>query len=241
MFQTRAIVLKKNPIYEVDNLVTVYSEDFGKIKLIARGSQKIVSKLSAHLESINLIFLEFVYGKNFKIITSAQIKDNFESIRSNFNKIKLIFEVFEYIDKCLSFEEKDLDFWQFLFNFLKKVEKKNDLDIKKSNIFKIYFLVNFLNFLGFLPDLNQCVKCGNLEFINIYLVAGQGLLCDNCYKNEKSLDSLNKKEINLLKKFLNTPGLYKEKINIDLSFFKKINFSKIRKILEKFLFENAIN
>lgn len=231
MFQTAAIVLKKTPFYEVDNFIAVYSQDLGKIEVVARGSQKITSKLSAHLEPINLVSLEFINGKNFKVATSAQITEGFQNIKSDFNKTKLVLEIFDYIDKYLSFEEQDLNFWQFLLNFLNEVQKMSNFNEQKSEILKIYFLINFLKFLGFLPNLSQCSKCSETDFKKVYLVPKQGLLCQNCYQDyEKESFEINNKELMNLRKFLIV-----KLPEIRVEDFLYINFLKIQKIIDEFL------
>lgn len=255
MFQTTAIVLKKIPFYEADNLIAVYSKDFGKIELVARGSQKITSKLSAHLEPINLIFLEFIYGQNFKVATNAQITDNFQSIKNDFHKTKLILEVFDYINKFVSYQEQDLNFWQFLLNFLNEVKRASDFNEQKSKVFKIYFLINFLKFLGFLPDFNQCSRCSKENFKRFYLISRHGLVCENCFRemrdNFEFLENefLDIKELIFLKKIsvpkifgtidLKNHSIFQDFSKI-LSSDKSFDFDKIQSVLDKFLDESML-
>ena len=64
-FNTKAIILKREPFWEADTRVVVYSLEKGKLHLIARGTKKISSKLAGHLEPMNFVDLMVVRGKQF--------------------------------------------------------------------------------------------------------------------------------------------------------------------------------
>ena len=72
VYQTNAIILKKENIFEADRLYHLYTEDFGKVKAIAGGVRKINAKLSGHLEPFNLVWVELMTKKNGDLfITTA--------------------------------------------------------------------------------------------------------------------------------------------------------------------------
>ena len=49
-YTTEGIILKRKDYQENDRLFTIYSKDYGKIDLIAKGTKKISSKLNSYLE-----------------------------------------------------------------------------------------------------------------------------------------------------------------------------------------------
>ena len=57
-YQTNAIVLKREDIFEADRLYHLYTEDFGQVKAIAGSVRKINAKLSGHLEPFNIVLVE---------------------------------------------------------------------------------------------------------------------------------------------------------------------------------------
>ena len=50
--ETKGIVLKTMPYKEADKLVTVYSYDYGKITLVAKGTKKLTSKNAPSIQSL---------------------------------------------------------------------------------------------------------------------------------------------------------------------------------------------
>ncbi|MBI2024912.1 MAG: recombination protein O N-terminal domain-containing protein [Candidatus Harrisonbacteria bacterium] len=72
-FYTKAVVLDKEPDGEADSRVFLYTEAFGKIIGRATSARKIVSKLSAHLEPLNLIDIKIVQKNRFQIVDALKI------------------------------------------------------------------------------------------------------------------------------------------------------------------------
>ena len=64
---TEAVVLDKEPAGEFDGRVSLYTEILGKIFAKVRSSRKITSKLSPHLEPLNLIQLRIVQKNGFQV------------------------------------------------------------------------------------------------------------------------------------------------------------------------------
>ena len=54
-YQTKAIVLKREDIFEADRVYNLYTEEFGKVRAIAGSVRKINAKLSGHLEPFNIV------------------------------------------------------------------------------------------------------------------------------------------------------------------------------------------
>ncbi|HWA64618.1 MAG TPA: recombination protein O N-terminal domain-containing protein, partial [Candidatus Paceibacterota bacterium] len=68
--RTRAIVIKKTAMNEYDQMITCYSEDFGGMRAIARGSLRPTSVQSLHLDMLNMIEFEVIHGRTYPIVSS---------------------------------------------------------------------------------------------------------------------------------------------------------------------------
>ena len=65
--KTRAIVLKKQNTNEYDQLVTCYTEEFGKLTAIAKSVLKPSSIQAMHLDLFNLVDFELVSGRVLRL------------------------------------------------------------------------------------------------------------------------------------------------------------------------------
>ena len=65
-YRTQAFILNKTDWNEADQIFTVYTEEFGKIKIVAKAIRKIKSKLRSGMDLFYLSEIEFIQGKSYK-------------------------------------------------------------------------------------------------------------------------------------------------------------------------------
>jgi DNA repair protein RecO (recombination protein O) len=219
---TKAFVLKKENIDETDRAYTFFTEEFGKIELIAKGSQKTTAKLSGHLEIPSYVWIKFSLGRKNKLISALEIEP-FLELKNHFFALCFSFEVLDFLDKLTIFNQKDTNLFHLLsetFFYLKENFKKGRFILE---FFLLYFKAKTLFFSGWTPYLEGCVIC-NKE-ANYFSFDQKGLVC----KNHKS-----KGEIFLTKKEIEN---FKDLFYKNLNDFQKISFIKdILKHTEKFHF-----
>jgi recombinational DNA repair protein (RecF pathway) len=78
-----AIVIRKVPIREHDQLVVLYSESMGKMAASARGSLRAHSTQALAIDEGNRISCELVDGKSGPIMTGAQASRSFSHIKGS--------------------------------------------------------------------------------------------------------------------------------------------------------------
>lgn len=71
-YVTDAIVLKKNPLGDLDSRYTLFTKRFGKIMAKAKSSRKITSKLAAHLEPGTMAKVRFIETKGTQLIDALK-------------------------------------------------------------------------------------------------------------------------------------------------------------------------
>ena len=122
MTKTEGIILKAVDQGELDRLLTIYTKEFGKIRVMARGIKKVESKLRYSLEPFSLSQLILVEGRNFKIVKNAVLVNEFASIRKDLKKIKVVYKIIELLDELIIGEEKDENIWDLLIQTFKIIE-----------------------------------------------------------------------------------------------------------------------
>jgi len=182
-YQTEGFVLKKEDQAEADQLFTIFSKDFGKIKILGKAIRKITSKLRAGMELFYLSQIEFIQGKTYKILTEAMVIDKFKEMRENLERLNIAFKISEDLDNLLKGEEQDEKIWQLLNEVFSKL---NSLEIKNSKleILYHYFLWNLLSILGYQPELYNCSLCQKkVTPEKLYFSQKEGgLICPSCFR-----------------------------------------------------------
>ncbi len=114
----QAIILKKIPIKEYDELVICYTPDFGKATYVAKSVLRPTSKQASHLDILTLVDFELVQKNHLPIITNAYSLNNFGYLKSSLPAVAVANYVLEVFNKFVFENDPDLKLWQFLNNRL---------------------------------------------------------------------------------------------------------------------------
>jgi len=83
MHSAQGIILKREDFRERDERIILYTKEFGKISVIAKGTKRIEAKLRGNLDIFNFADIIFVKGANFFILTGIDLREGFRSIAEN--------------------------------------------------------------------------------------------------------------------------------------------------------------
>jgi DNA repair protein RecO len=136
-----AIILKKQPLGEADELITAFSKEAGKLRFLAKSVKLAKSKLQYALQNLFLINLRLA-GAKLPIVTGAEIVETFFRIRTHLPAAKLALYATELMVRFTADEHKNAKLFQILLNFLRflnaqKQQRFFSLGLAK---FKIAFL-----------------------------------------------------------------------------------------------------
>ena len=154
-YRTRGIFLRKADLREADQLFTVYTEDFGKIKVLGRAIRKINSKLRGGAGLFYLSEIEFIQGKTHKTLTDAILIDKFSDIRKDLGKLRIIYQIAAIIDKLVIKEEKDANIWELLSEVSRKLDS-HTLVASSYWLIYYYFFWHLISLLGYHPKIENC-------------------------------------------------------------------------------------
>jgi len=238
-YRTQGLVLKNENRGENDQILTILTEDFGKLEILGKAIRKIKSKLRSSANPFSLAEIEFIQGKVFKTLTDAVILDNFQELKKDLKKLKTSYQISEALDKLVQREEKDEKIWD-LSGKTFEILNKHSLSIKNYPLLYYYFLWNLFNILGYSPELYKCVICRKkiVQGIDIFFSAEEGgLICgDECQERAKFPEKTCSDAIKILRIIFKKDfaDLAKIKINEShLRSLKEISDNYLRNILSK--------
>ncbi len=189
-YTTTGIILKRRDYQENDRLFCLYTKDFGKIDVVARGTKKISSKLKGYLEPFYLVKLMIAKGKVIDKLANCNTIRTYANLHTE--QTLLGFALINYLaegtDALISGHVAQSDKFNLLVETLDLLEREiaNDLSEKKERLLfmvNIYFL-KLLGLLGYQPEIQRCVLChkGILLTKNIFDFVKGGLVCEECKK-----------------------------------------------------------
>ncbi len=160
---TEALVLKTKTWANKNKQISLYTKDLGRLKVKAISGGKTTSKLSPHLDVLNLSTVRLINKNNF-LIADALTKDRFEKVRESEDYISQGLKTVSLIDEITPFNMVDNRLWYYLISSFKKA-RFNDKEL--------------LKILGYDPTLAKCMICDKKD-VKYFVVSEQDYVCEKC-------------------------------------------------------------
>lgn len=146
IFKTEALILKKRNLLNKDIITTLFTQKYGRLKVIAYGVKKITSRRLSHVQTGNLINA-LIYRKDDRFyLQETQLISGFFQIKNNQQKINELYFLFFVLDRLLPENQKEPLVYQLSKNFL--IDLSKTMDFNKSILTK--YLNKILVLLGYL-------------------------------------------------------------------------------------------
>jgi len=236
---TESIILKHKDFREADRILNIYSKNYGKLDVIARGSRKIKSKLAGSLEPFCLVNLNLAKGKSFDTVISSEIIINYNGIKSNLLKYAIANYCAEIIDNLTKPYHRDLKIYKWLNDFFQILDRLSKIENNKSSLVW-FFIWNFLSLLGYQPNLYKCAYCKKEigPKGNLFSFPYGGVACGSCDKGDNEI-VISEDVIKVLRIILRND--YKKLLLIKISQHLAKEISKITDLFLKYHLERDLN
>jgi DNA repair protein RecO (recombination protein O) len=195
-YSAEAIVLKHSDLGEADRIVTLFTPYKGKVRAVAKGTRRPISKKAGHLELLCYSRLHLAQGRNLDIITQAQSIENFVHLRNQLWHMTCGFYLAELVERFIEDDAPHLDVYNLLLETLRtldshaqeaqhsKTQEMGDRAISNDRMQLLlhYFEIYLLSFIGYEPVLRSCVHC-KAELLpreNGFNPSLGGALCPDC-------------------------------------------------------------
>lgn len=122
------IILKKQPYNEGDEIITLFTKEQGKLRVLAKSVKLAKSKLQNSLQALFLVNISVAGNKLPKII-AAQPEEVFLNLRENLRAVKMAFYAVELLLKFTPDEHKNEALFNLLEQFLSKLNTEKSDDV----------------------------------------------------------------------------------------------------------------
>ncbi len=176
--ETRGIVTKEVKYKDTDRIITVLTEDFGKISAIAKGVRNKKAGLLAGTQLFSYSkFVMFIGGeKRLYQINEIQTIETFSPLRQSLEDMAYASYFCDIANSFINENLPDTEMLSLLLNtlYLLSNKKMSATKLKAAYIFRA------LSIAGFAPDLNLCRSCGKNPGTDFLSLADGVGLCKEC-------------------------------------------------------------
>ena len=151
IYSTEAIVLRRTDFGEADRMVTLMTPQLGKLKVLAKGARKITSRKAGHIELFTRTQLQLARGRNFDIITQAELVETYRTLREDMQRGSSAHYLCELVDQFGQEGSEDEPLYDLLSNGLQWLCNAPDPKLAVR-----VFEMQLLELTGYQPQLFEC-------------------------------------------------------------------------------------
>jgi len=199
-YRTEAVVLKRSDFGEADRILTLYTPERGKVRVLAKGIRRITSRKAGHLELFVRSRLLVHGGRDLDIVAQAESVETYRPLREDLRRAACAYFVAELLDGFTGEEEGQAAVYDLLVETLRRLSAVRDLWLATH-----YFEMRLLGLLGYRPELFFCVRCRAplKPEGNVLDPAAGGLVCPRCAGDDPNLPTVSPQAFEVLR-FLQT-------------------------------------
>jgi DNA repair protein RecO (recombination protein O) len=177
VYRTEAIVLRRSDFGEADRLLTVFTPDRGKLRLLAKGARKPTSRKSGHVELFSRGQFLVAVGRDLDIVTQAETLEPYLPLREDLLRTTYAYYVAELADAFTAERDENRPLYHLLEDAYGWLCAADDLPLVAR-----YYELHLLGLVGYQPQLFVCGGCRKrLEPEVNYLSAADGsVFCPQC-------------------------------------------------------------
>ncbi|WP_201713529.1 DNA repair protein RecO [Rossellomorea arthrocnemi] len=190
------IVIRTNHYGESNKIVTIYSREFGKIGLMARGAKKPNSRLSAISQLFTYGYFLFIKGSGLGTLQQGEMAESLRHVREDLFKTAYATYIVDLLDKATEDRKPNPFLFELLYKTLHYLNEDYDPEILMH-----IFEMKMLPVLGLYPTLNGCAVCGESDGEFAFSFKENGFICHRCLSEDPHHLPISQGTVKLLRVF----------------------------------------
>jgi DNA repair protein RecO (recombination protein O) len=190
------IVIRSTDYGETNKIVTLYTREWGKIGVMARGAKKPNSRLSSITQLFTHGYFLVQRGTGLGNVQQGETITSLRSIGEDIFLTAYASYIVELTDKCTEEKKPNPFHFELLFQTLNYLNEGYDPDVL-MNIYEM----KMLNVMGLYPVLNQCSVCGSTDGHFSFSIREGGFICHRCLSKDPYHFKLSPAAVKLLRVF----------------------------------------
>lgn len=174
LYRDTGVVLRTYKLGEADRIVVILTEHHGKVRAVAKGVRKTMSKFGARLEPLSHVHLQLYQGRELDIVNQAESAGNLAPLMGDLDNLTSGLAIVEAVDQISLDREPAPHLYRMLVGALRAVAERPGPLVVPAFYWKL------LASEGVRPELDVCVRCAAAEPLVAFDVLEGGVLCRSC-------------------------------------------------------------
>jgi DNA repair protein RecO (recombination protein O) len=214
-FRTEAIVLRRKDFGEADRILTLFTPEVGKIRVLAKGIRKARSRKAGHLDLYMRSHIMLAKGRDMDIITQAETVEAYRPMREDLLRSTYGSYCIELLDKFTPEEAENKPMYELLAHALGWLSQTNNLPLTTR-----YYELQLLGMAGYQLELFRCVVNGETIKAEDQFFSPEdgGVVCTVCGQTRQGVFPISLNALKVLRFMMRSPydALRELKISADV-------------------------
>jgi DNA repair protein RecO (recombination protein O) len=180
------LVLRTTDYSETSRIATLWTREFGKVRVLAKGGRRLRSNFDSALDLLTVCSMVFLRKSSggLDLLTEAQVGERFPRLRTDMAALYAAY----YLAELLGDWTEDYDPHPILFDEAVKTLRDLGQPEVTTGLRLLRFEMVLLRELGYAPILEKCANCrrplpvtGELTFSS----AAGGMVCGECRVSQR--------------------------------------------------------
>ncbi len=229
--QSAALVLRVTPWSETSLIANIYTRDFGKLSVLAKGARRPKSPFEAALDLLSICRVVFIpkSADALDILTEAKLQKRFRGGQRELLRLYAGYYVAELLDRLTDKGDRQPEIFELAETTLDSLSDPQ-ADIRAV---VLRWELQMLRLVGHLPSWRRCAHCGQLEEPGEWVVFGtlaSGVLCHACQMGARQMIRIPHAAVMRLEQFSDSDWRH-----IELSPLSPSHRSVIRGVITRYL------
>ncbi len=177
LYRDSGVVLRHYQLGEADRIVVLLTAENGKVRAVAKGVRRTMSKFGARLEPLSHVRLLLYRGRELDIVSQAESVEPLGPLLADLDRASQGMAVLEAVDQLALEREPNPQLYRMLVGVLRTIAER------PSPLVVPAFFWKLLAAEGLRPQLDACVRCEGVEpdvTLVAFDLAEGGVLCRTC-------------------------------------------------------------
>ncbi|AQY51183.1 DNA repair protein RecO [Listeria weihenstephanensis FSL R9-0317] len=196
MEKCEGIVIRTTDYRESDKIVVIYSREYGKIGLVARGAKKTKSRLAGVTQLFTNGVFTFYPNRGLGTLQQGEAITSFSSIQTDIFLTAYATYACELLDKATEEQQANGYLYELFYQIIHHIDEGYDPQVLTQ-----IFEMKMLPVLGLYPTMDKCAICGQTEGRFDFSAYSNGLVCHRCFERDRYRLHLSENVVKLLRLF----------------------------------------
>lgn len=219
MIKTLAIVLHKQNLGETDRIITLLSPRLGRVRAVARGVRRPLSRLAGHLDTLMISQLILTDEVELPKITSANLVEALGELRSDLRSVNRAFAVSRLINRVTVENIEQAAIFALTVDSLRRIAKNHPWPAVW-----LKFLSELTRHLGLGQTNFSCQSCGRLPTSPTktsptsedgWLIVDHHIFCAKCRNDDPTAINLSASAVKLMAVLHRRPPAFIARVKFD--------------------------